>query len=129
MRRATSVVAFLAIFAGVGFMGYACTGIAARDNVLMPVVIQQYEVVVMPLALEGAGDDAGSVADVMGFLDVLKSGDRGAIDPGQWFRIKILALTGIVLQLGNEEIGPYGAEILRESIRRMDANIQRLLSR
>lgn len=129
LRGFSQMSAVLLVFTASFFAVQSCTGIAARDNVLMPLTAEHYESVVMPLALEGAGTDQGLKDNVTQFLGVLKRGDRDEIDPFKWLAIRILAGEGIVLLLQKEEIGPNGAEILRESVNRIDANIQRLVSR
>lgn len=113
-----------------------CAGTVNRQHVLIPsmqyTAEQIYNVArrgVLTLPVE---QQAAAESTVENFFRIIRSGDdtrirRDAIV--SWGRVQELIEYGIVDLLAKQEVGPNGAESLRENSRRFDAALRTFITR
>ena len=114
----------------------ACAGIKARD-VAMPVMSDAYTRVLVPNMARGvlllpAESQAAATTGIAAFGSALDSGDRGKVRellPMWSDGLRPLFEIGLSARVTAGELGPNGANVLRETLLRFDANLVLLLSR
>lgn len=115
----------------------ACAGIKARENAQMPVMLLAYTQVLAPSMARGvlslpAEQQVAATAGIAAFGAALDSGDRQQVREliSMWHGgLRPLFEAGLSARVLAEELGPNGANVLRETLIRFDANLVLLLSR
>lgn len=103
----------------------SCTGVTARQEVLMPTMERVYGAVIRPLSARG-----GVSAVVLDEFGVgLSSGDRLDLRLLRWVEIRGGAIRGIADRRSVGEIGIGVARSFEETLRLFDGNMQKLGSR
>ena len=91
----------------------ACVGTKAREEVLVPAMQVSWPQI-QALALLGA-DESGA-ALVEQFSSALSTGNPSRIVLVPFEAIRLMALEGILIRVGNGTLGPFGAGSYRENV-------------
>lgn len=134
MKKTNTVVA-LATFLALA-VSSACTGVQARENVLMPAMSRAYTTVIEKHVDRGIAEAeldataAQSLQDLQaGLIAALDSGDRHEVDGSAWATLRPFALAGIDARVQAGEIGPGVADSIRETVTQFDQRMVQLLLR
>lgn len=113
MKHLLSVVALLGLLP-------ACTGTAARDEVLMPAMARAWTGVRADVEsgthLLGEAERAQVLDTVGAVTAALDAGDRGALLPLSWSRLHLVAVRGINQRVTDGEVGVGVAASLHERL-------------
>jgi len=107
----------------------ACAGIKARENVLMPAMLQAFATVIQPTAERAAEVPVEELARVR---EILETQDRTLAPEllGLWTESVLPAfIDGLNVRLEAGEIGPGVARSLIETTRQFELNLMRLAAR
>lgn len=118
----------------------ACTGIKAREHVLMPAMSKAWSVVIARHVEVGVAHrlDAGAInvdqaeatrRESVLMQDVLDSGDRTRVITVDWPGLRRAAKDGIARRIDTGEIGPGVGMTFVETIERFDEDMTKLLAR
>lgn len=131
------MLALAAIAASAILVG--CTGIKARENVQMPVMLAAYTTVILPHIERGIDVELvtgpakeRAMAAALRLRDALQSGDRSRVREllVDWQRgLRPMFLAGLAARVGAGGLGPIGVGVLRETLRQFDANMTLLVAR
>lgn len=113
-----------------------CTSVKAREHVLIPalqIAASGLEVDAQRGALTLPSEQQGAaMSTIANFFNIIRSGDEDRIRMDaivSWGRVQELIESGIVDQLAKQEVGPNGAESLRERSRKFDAALRTFITR
>lgn len=114
----------------------ACAGVKARETVLMPAMAQAWSTPLMKQVEAAAvaglpeGVDPAAVREKAAAMQIaLDSGDRYAVNSGDWAMLRSAALAGIQARVKAGEIGPGVGLSLVETVRQFDQRMTQLLAR
>jgi hypothetical protein len=130
MRRAVALLLLVA----------ACSGIHAREQVLMPAMSMAYTTTIQPQVTRGIENQRDSgLIDVMtaramfdlsdNMAKALDSGDRTSLIGVDWATLRQLATSGIQHRLEREEVGAGVALSLLETLNQFSQRYAQLLAR
>ncbi len=128
MNRTAAFLALLLIF-----VAGACAGARARENVLIPSMAVAWPGIeadarVGVEALGAANVPAGALQALDAMAPALESKDPVQVLSVNWPMVEPLALTGIAERLRRKEVGPNGAESLRNRVLQFSDAFRQLAS-
>lgn len=118
----------------------ACTGIVARETVLMPAMLVMWDSAIAGDVERGLQDALADLrivpaqadavrAEAQAMRSALASGERETVRPIAWPLLRQIALEGIAAMVAAGELTEGTAGSFRETIAVFDSNMVRLLSR